>query len=102
MGDNKFGFKTGDLETIIQAISKFQGITKAVIFGSRAKGNYQAGSDVDMAIWATNNDSVLQLSGVLNDETLLPYKFDVLNYNTINSIELSEHINRVGIEIYYK
>jgi predicted nucleotidyltransferase len=100
MNNNPFGFKSGDLETIVQVLSKFPEVKKAVIFGSRAKGNYQQGSDTDMAIWAINNDKVLELSGTLNDETLLPYKFDVLNYDKIDNEELKEHINRVGIEIY--
>ena len=100
MNNSKFGFKKGDLETIIQTISKFPEITKAVIFGSRAKGNYQAGSDADIAVWTMNNAIVGQLSGILNDETLLPYKFDVLNYEKIDSPELKDQINRIGIEIY--
>jgi len=54
MNDNRFGFKPGDLETIVQTLSKFPEIKKAVIFGSRAKGTYQAGSDVDIAVWAIN------------------------------------------------
>jgi predicted nucleotidyltransferase len=100
MSDSKFGFKQGDLEIIVQTFSKFPGIKKAVIFGSRAKGNYQAGSDADIAVWAINNDIVLQLTGFLNDETLLPYKFDVLDYDRIDNRDLKEHIERVGIKIY--
>jgi predicted nucleotidyltransferase len=100
MNDNRFGFKPGDLETIVQTLSKFPEIKKAVIFGSRAKGTYQAGSDVDIAVWAINDDKIRQLSGILNDETLLPYKFDILNYDKIDTQELKEHINRAGIEIY--
>jgi len=97
---NKLGFKQGDLSTIVQIISTIPEIKKVVIFGSRAKGNYKAGSDTDMAVWSTNDAAILRLAGILNDETLLPYKFDVLNYNTINSNQLKEHIDRVGVEIY--
>ena len=100
MSDNEFGFKDGDLEIIVQTISKFPEIKRAVIFGSRAKGNYQAGSDADIAIWTVNEDTVSQLSGILNDETLLPYKFDVLNYDKINNPELKEQIGKTGVEIY--
>ena len=100
MNNSQFGFKEGDLETIIQTITRFPEISKAVIFGSRAKGNYKPGSDADIAVWATNINSVSHLSGVLNDETLLPYKFDILNYDQINNTELKDHINRIGIEIF--
>jgi predicted nucleotidyltransferase len=102
MNDDKFGFKNGDLEIILQEILKIPEITKAVIFGSRAKGAYQVGSDTDIAVWASNNDAVLNLSGILNDETLLPYKFDILDYNNIDNAQLKDHINRIGIVIYTK
>ena|SRR5258707_14105300 len=102
MNDSKLGLKPGDLETIVQTLSRFPEIKKAIIFGSRAKGNYQAGSDVDIAVWATSHESIGQLSGILNDETLLPYKFDIINYDTINNRELKDHINRTGVEIYLK
>jgi predicted nucleotidyltransferase len=100
MNNSRFGFKYGDLETIIQVLSKFPAIERAVIFGSRAKGNYQAGSDVDIAIWTADNNEAWQVPDMLNNETLLPYKFDVLNYNKINNKELKEHISRAGVEIY--
>jgi len=101
MNNSQFGFKYGDLETIIQVLSKFPEIERAVIFGSRAKGNYQTGSDVDIAIWTTDNNEAWQVPAILNEETLLPYKFDLLDYNKINNQELKKHINRAGVEIYH-
>jgi predicted nucleotidyltransferase len=100
MSINQFGFKNGDLETIVQTIAKFPEIKKAVIFGSRAKGNHQAGSDADIAVWTVNENTIPQLAGILNDETLLPYKFDVLSYDKIDNPALREQINKSGIEIY--
>jgi len=100
MNNGQFGLKEGDLEVIIQMLMKFPEIEKAKIFGSRAKGNHQAGSDVDIVIWTKNNISAWELPGILNEETLLPYKFDVLNYHEIANAELKEHINRAGIKIY--
>jgi len=97
---NEFGFKNNDLNIIVNTISALPGIEKAVIFGSRAKGNYKEGSDVDIAVWTLSNDTALQLWGNLNDKTLLPYKFDVLNYNKIDNSDLKDHIQRMGIEIY--
>ena len=100
MNNKRFGFKNGDLETILQILSKFPGIKRAVIFGSRARGNYQSGSDADIAVWIVDDDSISQLSGILNDEILLPYKFDVLNYDKIDNTELKKQIDQTGIEIY--
>lgn len=98
--DERLGLKDGDFATILQHISKFSAINKAVIFGSRAKGTYKPGSDVDLAVWVSDNLSILELSGELNDETLLPYNFDIVDYATIDNTDLCDHINRVGLVIF--
>jgi predicted nucleotidyltransferase len=102
MNDADFGLKKGDLNVIIDAIRRSDTISKAVIFGSRAKGNYKSGSDIDIVIWSQNRHEVLQLSSLLNEEAPLPYKFDILDYNLIHNQELKEHINRRGIVIFEK
>jgi len=43
---------------------------------------------------------VNHLSYLLNEETPLPYRFDVINYQTLNNDALKEYIDRVGREIY--
>ena len=102
--NNSFGLKQSDLENIISILKSEGNVEKAFIFGSRAKGINRNGSDVDIALVGENlNRSVItQISYLLNEETMMPYKFDVLNYNTISSKELLSHINRVGKLIYSK
>ncbi len=39
-----------DIEEIVQANRRFPEIEEVLLFGSRAKGNYKLGSDVDIAI----------------------------------------------------
>lgn len=99
---NKFGLLETDLQEIVQTLSQFSTIEKAVIFGSRAKGNYQNGSDVDIAIFGENlnPETDFQVSFHLNEETNMPYKFDILNFNKIQEPTLIDHISRVGIQIY--
>lgn len=74
----------------------------AYIFGSRAKGSFKNGSDVDIALKGTelDYDTLNKFSFWLNEETAMPYKFDVLNYDSIQEPTLKEHIDRVGIEFY--
>lgn len=100
----KFGLLDSDLETVISVLSKHSEVKNAFIFGSRAKGNYKNGSDVDIALKGAelNMDILHQISYWLNEETALPYKFDVFNYHKINEPALTEHIDRVGIEFYSK
>lgn len=99
-----FGFKSGDLEIICRILEKEPQIEQAFIFGSRAKGNYKPGSDVDIALKGINltSQTLTDVSFYLNEETPLPYQFDVLNYHTIKEPALIEHIDRVGIEFYKK
>ena len=99
---HNFGLLNSDIENIILILNKQTKIENAFIFGSRAKGNFKNGSDVDIALKGTelDFDTVSQISYLLNEETNMPYKFDVLDYNKINEPQLKEHIDRVGIEFY--
>ena len=77
--------------------SKYPEIEEAVLFGSRAIGNYKKGSDVDLAIKGSriNRTTVNRLSDDLNEEYPLPYFFDVIHYENISS-ELKTHIDTMG------
>ena len=99
---NKFGLLERDIEEIFSVLEKFSKIEKAIVFGSRAKGNYKNGSDVDIALKGRDLDfeTISQVSYLLNEETQMPYKFDVLNYHSIKEPELKNHIDRIGIELF--
>jgi len=75
-------------------------VQKAVVFGSRAKGNYAAYSDVDIALYG--NIDFLEVESVSCELDELPfiYKFDVVAYNLVKNASLREHIDRVGVVIY--
>lgn len=53
---NKFGLFDNDLETIVSVLSQYNKVDKAYIFGSRAKGNFKNGSDIDIALKGTELD----------------------------------------------
>ena len=101
---SKFGLLESDLTTIIDVLKRFNEVEYAFIFGSRAKGNYRNGSDVDIALKGEKLDfNILsRINSWLNEETALPYTFDVLNYHTLSEPDLIEHIDRVGIQFYSK
>lgn len=96
------GLTEEDLTDVARAFQSVPEIEKAVLFGSRAKGTAKRGSDVDLALVgsAVNRSALVELSMVLNEETLLPYRFDLLDYQTIDNPALKEHIDRVGIVIF--
>lgn len=96
-----FGLYERDIEMITEAIKKFSEIERAVIFGSRAMGNYKKGSDVDVAIIGdkVTKKTVAALSDLLNEVYPLPYYFDILHYEVIGNEKLIAHIDTEGKEI---
>ena len=101
MKAEKFGLRESDIESITNFLKRFDTIKEAILFGSRAKGCYTHGSDVDIAIRGDFDFQTLtQLSYLLNQESNMPYKFDIIDYATIENSALKEHIDRVGVSIY--
>jgi predicted nucleotidyltransferase len=98
----RFGLTKKDLESIVHLLQSKPEINKAVLFGSRAKGNFKRGSDVDIAIFGeqVNLEIVSRLSWELNELTSLPYMFDIVDYTHLPHPELKEHIDRVGILLF--
>ncbi len=100
MTQNDFGISPISMEIILEILRSYPRIKRAVIFGSRAKGNYKTGSDIDIALYGADAETALNLSAELNEKTASPYFFDVAAVETIKAPELLEHINRVGKTFY--
>ena len=96
----QYGLSEINGKRIMDVFSRFSEVQEAVLFGSRAKGNYRQGSDIDIAVKGTVSKDVLSALLVAFDETVLPYFVDILVYDHIKNIALKEHIDRVGICIY--
>ena len=86
-----YGLKEKELKELKQILSD-KHIRKAILFGSRAKGNYSVGSDVDLAVIGNEKE----LSDALNEESHLVYYFDIVNLEKIHNKKLIKHIERVG------
>lgn len=98
------GLHDTDILMILESVRSFPEISQLVLFGSRAKGTYKKGSDVDLAIKGATvtYDTAVKLADVLNEEKPLPYFFDVIHYESITEPHLIEHIDRVGVVLYSK
>ena len=72
------------------------------MYGSRAKGNYTAGSDIDITLKGEELDlEQLNKINIDLDDLLLPYTFDLSILHQIANPDLIEHIERVG-KVFYK
>jgi predicted nucleotidyltransferase len=100
---NRFGLKEATIEKIITVFSQYPNIQKVLLYGSRAKGNYRNGSDIDLTLIG-ENISYGQLSkiDIQIDDLLLPYCFDISIFKDIENLDLIDHINRVGLIFYEK
>ena len=97
----KYGLKDSILENIAAVFSKHPKIEKVLLYGSRAKGNYKNGSDIDLTLIGENLDlQDLNKVSLDLDEIYLPYSFDLSIFENIENEELIEHISRIGVTIY--
>ncbi|MFA8343573.1 MAG: nucleotidyltransferase family protein [Rhodothermaceae bacterium] len=99
-----FGLKEKELKYIKEVTTKFTEVEEVIIFGSRAMGNQKVSSDIDIAVKGKYipHEIVLKIVDILNEDSPLPYFFDVINYNNIENPELKKHIDEKGITIYKK
>ncbi len=87
---------------ICRAAAEFPEILKVVLHGSRALGTAHRGSDIDLAIIGPDitHATRLRFHDHLNQQTLIPYFVDVLDYQTLTSADLKKHIDTHGVVIY--
>jgi len=98
----KFGLKESTISAIRSVFSRHPQVRKAILYGSRAKGNYKKGSDIDLTLigGADLDGSVLtQIDGEI-DDLLLPYTFDLSIFRQISDPDVIDHIRRVGVVFY--
>lgn len=75
---------------------------RIVIFGSRANGNSQKSSDIDMAIFAKdwNSTKFNLLKNALEEKVKTPLKFDIVDFYRLNKDILKDQIIKEGKVIY--
>lgn len=97
---NNFGLPERTIQELLSYFKTKPNIEKVYIFGSRAKGTYHNGSDVDFAIWFKDEDTTsTRIAGEL-DDLPTPYKFDVINYKTLTHEEMKNSIDKDG-KVFY-
>lgn len=98
------GVADEDCREIEAAFERMVWLRRVWLFGSRAKGTAKPGSDIDLAVEGPQGDlaRLSELRYLLNEESLLPYHFDVVDRDGIQSPELIGHLERVGRLIYQR
>ena len=99
----KFGLSENTILKICDVLARCSQVDEAILYGSRAKGNYKNGSDIDLTL--RGKDLTWRVLYKIMDELddlLLPYTIDLSLYENINDAELKAHIARVGLVFYRK
>ena len=98
----KYGLPDKTLDTLYTIFQKYSGIKQVVIYGSRAKGNYRTGSDIDLTLKTDDAFTFRELSNIAGDfdDSNMPYFVDVSIYDNISNPDLKDHIDRVGKVLY--
>ncbi|WKV11940.1 nucleotidyltransferase domain-containing protein [Marivirga harenae] len=98
-----FGLPNSLIEKITKILQNYPEVEEALIYGSRAKGNYREGSDIDMVLKGEQlTESIKNQIFWEIDELNSPYTLDLSNYQGITSKELIQHIGRVGKPFFQK
>ncbi|WP_018248940.1 nucleotidyltransferase domain-containing protein [Orenia marismortui] len=97
----KFGLKNKELEAIVNKIKKVDKIEEAVIFGSRARGDYSRSSDIDIAVYAEDiSDMELNLLRDSLEQLDIIYKIDLVDVKSLTKEGLIKNIEEEGVVIY--
>lgn len=105
MTAGRFGLSATVINKIHGVLAQHPNVQRAVLYGSRAKGNYKPGSDIDLTLFASEGQDIShrELADILDevDDLLLPYTMDLSVFEHLNHDPLREHIERVG-QVFYE
>lgn len=93
----EYGLSQRTLSLIKGVFKKHPQVSQVLIYGSRAKGTYRLGSDIDLILKGKDIalETLFKIENEL-DELLLLYKFDVSIYDKITDCDILEDINSAG------
>jgi predicted nucleotidyltransferase len=95
-----YGIDSSIWERILSILKSSSAVEQIILFGSRAKGTFSNGSDIDLALKgkSLSADDILDLRLQL-DELNLPWEIDLLHYESTTDPAVIEHIDRVGLKL---
>ncbi len=95
-----YGIDQETWDQILSVLRSESKVREIILFGSRAKGVFKEGSDIDICIKGKDlgYDDLIRLNGLL-DELDLPWEIGLLIHDMIDEPMLIEHIARVGIKL---
>ena len=96
------GLKAEVVQRMAAVLAAFPEVEQAILYGSRAKGNYRPGSDIDLTLKLSAEPERNLLHRVMSglEDLDLPYSIDLSLWSYLDNDNLRDHIERVGVEFY--
>ena len=100
---NEFGFRKKDMDFMIHLFREHPEIEKVIIYGSRGRGNFEHGSDVDLALEGKEItfETVSLIHMMLEQESPTYLWLDVLHLDSLKNQKLKEQIYKYG-KLFFK
>lgn len=100
----KYGLSDSTIDKIRGVFGRYPQVEAAILYGSRAKGNYKNGSDIDLTLRGGADLTLKVVFRILEDidDLLLPYTVDLSIFHDISDPDMIDHIQRVGVTFYEK
>lgn len=96
-----FGLNETTIQRMHDVLAKYPAVEQAIIYGSRAMGNYREGSDIDITLIGKVSDTVRSRIWLDLDDLNMPYLIDLSVFQELKSESLIGHIQRVG-KLFYE
>lgn len=100
----RFGLTEKTIAEINDVLAQHPEVDQAILYGSRAKGNYRRGSDIDLTLVGESDLTLNVLFRIMDeiDDLLHPYMVDLSIFRHISDPDVIDHIQRVGALFYQK
>ena len=97
-----FGLSDKIISDIKRVLTGFPKIDEALIYGSRAKGNYREDSDIDICLFGENIENTTEPLSAKLAGIDCPYEFDLTIYDKIDCSKVKKYVDEWGKTIYKK
>lgn len=97
-----FGLSDNTIDKMSGVFTNYPQIEEVIIYGSRAKGNFREGSDIDICLKGDLlSEEICSRIWLDLDDLDLVYLIDLSLQKSLSSESLLKHIDRVG-KFFYK